>query len=111
MNNTKALEGTIQAIANLAASVADSTSNEYEAEIRYLRAQLAERDAQLAAMQWQPIETAPKDGSWIIVEGGTASWGYGCQAWVSGISGRKLEWQPKWWMPIPRQPTQDKGEL
>lgn len=42
MSNTKALEGTIQAIANLAASVADSTSNEYEAEIRDLRAQLAE---------------------------------------------------------------------
>lgn len=55
-------------------------------------------------LAWQPIDTAPKDGSWIIVPGGLASWGYGCQAWVSGISGRKIEWDVKHWMPLPKPP-------
>src|SRR5690606_29886066 len=31
-----------------------------------IRALLAERDALRTAQQWQPIETAPKDGTWIM---------------------------------------------
>jgi hypothetical protein len=58
--------------------------------------------------EWQPIETAPKDGSIIIVAApavGAAMWshfmggGNGYWAWFSG--GRC---DPSHWMPLPSPP-------
>jgi len=51
----------------------------------------------------QPIETAPK-GIPVIVAGGIAMQKTGGE-WFTGMEEpryeRALEWQPKWWMPIP----------
>ena len=41
---------------------------------------------------WQPIETAPKDGSIIIVSGGMAYWGGIKGGWISVIENRYIEW-------------------
>ena len=66
-------------------------------------------------MEWQPIETAPKDGRWLIVfaEGATvpevAKWGKikGETGWCDPDID---EFQPVWnvthWMPLPAPPTQ-----
>ncbi len=42
-------------------------STAYEIEIRRLRAELAASREREARMQWQPIETAPKDGRKVIL--------------------------------------------
>ena len=51
----------------------------------------------------QPIETAPK-GIPVIVAGGLAMRKTGSE-WYTGMEDpryeRALQWQPKWWMPIP----------
>ncbi len=51
----------------------------------------------------QPIETAPK-GIPVIVAGGIAMQKTGGE-WFTGMEEplyqRPLQWQPKWWMPIP----------
>jgi hypothetical protein len=71
-------------------------------------------------MEWQPIETAPKDGTWILVTGGdigynwdgdtipavtTAQWHYKSwqMAWFdSGCLGEYDN--PTHWMPLPQPP-------
>jgi hypothetical protein len=50
-------------------------------------------------MTWQPIETAPKDGTSIIVSGGTVEWLV--DGWFSHCAQRYLQWQPTHWMPLP----------
>ncbi len=75
-------------------------------------------------MQWQPIETAPKDGSLILVfeptchadeqiwmtewRANTAatSWG-GSEggAWTIYMDGQRIE--PTHWMPLPAPPTEN----
>ena len=51
----------------------------------------------------QPIETAPK-GVPVLVAGGIAMQKTGGE-WFTGMEEpryeRQLQWQPKWWMPIP----------
>ncbi len=81
---------------------------------------------QNAARQWQPIETAPKDGQKLILFNaggiGVGSWRYGrFQIWQNGLtpSGMRVaipldaegfhwEWdghnQPTHWMPLPEPP-------
>ena len=82
--------------------------NEFHKEMRGLQDALWESDA---ATQWQPIETAPKDGTWvlckveediyqyesiIVLRYVIGSWGR------PGISG----YRATHWMPLPKPPTE-----
>lgn len=71
-------------------------------------------------MDWQPIETAPKDGEpiQIFVPHGfigslwdqrilQATWYSNHQKWVALGQDTKLEHKPTHWMPLP-EPPQDK---
>lgn len=54
--------------------------------------------------EWQPIETAPKDGTQILVPVGNGlfdvvSWWD--NAWREGTNGLRLQRQPENWMSIP----------
>lgn len=74
--------------------------------------------------EWQPIESAPKDGSrfdvwakaWLPAfdrfEGcrfATCYWrdGDSMGAWKAGIVGVSRDWRPTHWMPLPPSPTSD----
>jgi hypothetical protein len=61
---------------------------------------------------WKPIETAPKDGTrlllWVPKAGSTTggfdpSWSGNC--WVYDNSRIKRDMEPSHWMPIPEPPT------
>ena len=66
-------------------------------------------------VEWQPIETAPKDGTGVL--------GFISESWIEGIFWNEEEWsylsdgditshgrlQPTHWMPLPAAPTQEKG--
>jgi hypothetical protein len=67
-------------------------------------------------MQWEPIETAPKDGSDVLA-GHTLKWGMvavpGCpmrwqegkwHAHFGGDTYKPVEPQPTHWMPLPSPP-------
>ena len=67
-----------------------------------------------AAVQWRPIEEAPKDGTWILVgapgkEPETACWSSSVwlEGWYSG-GGRSDSYGPSFepthWMPLPPPP-------
>ena len=77
--------------------------------------------AQAAAkvQQWQPIETAPKDGTEIILSrearvtsglwfdmGGDDEGAEGWSGWVSQDGGFSEEHPPTNWMPLPEPPTE-----
>ncbi len=72
------------------------------AEIKRLRAELAGAKA----VEWQPIETAPKDNSMILVHGGVAHWWKG--EWYTLTAeeypGRPIQWKVAHWMPLPSPP-------
>ena len=62
---------------------------------------------------WQPIETAPKNGTTILVKVFT---GAAKAAWIQPIYGgwveeadgrrvRKMRETPEWWVPLQRLPT------
>ena len=75
-------------------------------------------------MTWQPIETAPKDGTMVDLWGinhlthnkrgeriVNASWGV-CTDWMGNEledwrHGRGEDYQPTHWMPLPPPPTYD----
>jgi len=70
-------------------------------------------------MEWQPIETAPKDGTPVLgyADGGiaTVTWiqstTYGAWAgsWgllLPGTDSENLMWWPTHWMPLPAPPAE-----
>lgn len=67
---------------------------------------------------WQPIETAPKNGTWVILflDGiGRSICAYYSEAagkwvdtWCAYINERP--YNASHWMPLPEPPTEDKGE-
>ncbi len=83
---------------------------------------------------WQPIESAPMDGTWVFMTGGTIGYGWdgdtdpACVVgqWTHDLNARYREkgrWQFAWydggyygeyenpthWMPLPSPPTDTKG--
>ncbi len=75
---------------------------------------VAQLAAALDARQWQPIETAPKDGTELIVYGSTGHYGtnnanciFACfhrGQWRTLIKGHALKPAPTHWMPLPTPP-------
>lgn len=83
--------------------------------------------------EWQPIETAPKDGTEVLIGGGffdwdgsygedvphtgvtIASWQYrhGAKQWRGNACGGYDEYywyNPTHWMPLPKSPSPSSGE-
>ena len=71
-------------------------------------------------MGWQPIETAPKDGTGILVycqksltvpvTGGYWDDHPACQCWIAGGYMQKV-FPPTHWMPLPAPPLPDNAKL
>lgn len=71
-------------------------------------------------LTWQPIESAPRDGTMIIVPGGIAYWrerlnhweGPACWMSITGLEkpGRPIQWKVTCWMPFPSPPPTASGE-
>ena len=68
-------------------------------------------------MEWKPIDSAPKDGTVVIVPGGIAHWRVSpspidqmknVEGWwtLTGeeYPGRPIEWEVTHWMPLPSPP-------
>ena len=64
-------------------------------------------------VEWQPIETAPKDGTkiWLYYEG-TAYWGHWYQhravsGWITDVFDCAMyDFRPTRWMPLPAPPAE-----
>ena len=76
-------------------------------DLEYIRADLVP--------QWQPIETAPKAGTWVMLyESNGYEWGVDCTHWLASMN-LHGEWvdqddclvvrHPTHWMPLPEAPT------
>ncbi len=77
-------------------------------------------------MDWQPIETAPRDGTWFLLTGGQIRYGWDGDTQPSVVCGQRTSefgdesWQFAWydggyygeyehpthWMPLPPPPAQ-----
>lgn len=58
--------------------------------------------------EWQPIETAPKDGTQILIPGGIAYWRADVDGWytITAVEwpGLPVQWNVTHWMPLPEPP-------
>ena len=84
-------------------------------EIQWLKAANEELKEKI---QWQPIETAPKDGTWILVYKPFNLYGFDDSKWFVdkyivrwadecwNISMEDKVAYPTHWMPLPKPPTQ-----
>jgi hypothetical protein len=93
--------------------------NDYEREL--MDASDRRAQAAIARMKWLPIESAPRDGTWILVfspDGtlpGVARWNFDVQRFVSDLDYDEddnlnsdawaNDWRVDWWMPLPEPPT------
>lgn len=76
--------------------------------------ELAKLRSAVPQTSWQPIETAPRDGTWILtftlpwaVAPAVLQWD-GARWWDDAdepLAGTKCEWQPTHWMPLPASPV------
>ena len=79
-------------------------------------------------MEWQPIETAPKDGTWVLLTGGVIFYGWDGDDFPDCVVGQYVsdqyvsedKWQFAWydggcygeyehpthWMPLPAPPKE-----
>lgn len=61
--------------------------------------------------KWQPIETAPMDGTEILVPGGIAYYRIVDSGWYTITAekwpGKPIQWPVKHWMPLPAPPGED----
>jgi hypothetical protein len=91
-------------------------------EFDAMRNRIAALEAQLAEREWRPIETAPKDGNWVLISGGTygcefspcefygarfdrvgmAVWDAGNKQWENG----EMHYHPTHWQPMPPPPKE-----
>lgn len=71
----------------------DKTAHAAADEIDHLRAELAASRRREARMQWQPIDTAPRDGSYVLVSNGHGVW----------VARFKDVYQSGWKPPMPWQ--------
>lgn len=60
-------------------------------------------------MEWQPIETAPKDGTEVLIfDGANRTVGYFNRYWSLSVMGAYAEddeiYDPTHWMPLPEPP-------
>lgn len=75
-------------------------------EIARLRAELAASREREARMQWQPIDTAPRDGTMVLLAGGLAApsdWRIKVGYWASEDGAWYIFgglWRPTRWMPL-----------
>jgi hypothetical protein len=73
----------------------------------------------LKTMEWQPIETAPRDGTSVLVavyEEDGRYWGQDIVAWNDhiGWDSSGYDWQPNmilYWMPLPEPPNVSRETL
>lgn len=71
----------------------------------------------IAARAWQPIETAPRDGTTILLfapawENAVTGWTFGDDEWQDcPFNPNRLDYRPTHWQPLPSPPTtEDAGE-
>jgi len=81
----------------------------FQAAINDITRLTAENEKLRAALQWQPIETAPKDGTEIIVyrpDAGVFGAFYSDECWFCTYSGEDFSLEPPThWMHLPPPPA------
>ena len=70
-------------------------------------------------MNWQPIETAPKDGTWVLLSGGHPDFddckkeikSFSMEMRVFWLDDAPYQWseynEPTHWMPLPNPPEEE----
>lgn len=96
------------------------SSNKLRGCVNTLRAHIYNLEAQVKQQQWQPIETAPKDGTYILATT-VGNHPISKEPWIGDVcywDGRSFDndsdslderdwWKPTLWMPMPPPPHKD----